>query len=129
MVSDRHEYYNIQEFLIKDLAEKLFFLEEKLSKAFEGKAKEFKESQSWINSMKNKIRSLKLGYSNSDMEKIGLYLKLSEISENQNEYEKATEYLWEAFVIIGNIFRQNNMIFPAKTKGMTFKDYVVGEVG
>lgn len=129
MIANKHEYYNIQEFLIRDLAEKLFYIEEKLSKAFQGKPREFKDAQSWIRSMKNKIRSLNLVCSHENMEKISLYLDLSSIYERRNQFEKATEYLWEAFVLIGQIFKSNNMIFPQKVKGMTFKDYVVGEVG
>jgi len=123
----QHEHYNIQGELIENLAERLFLLEEKLSQAYNGKAKSFRESVSGVISLKNKVKSLKLGYSNESIIKIDLYLELAKRLEQVNEFEKGSDYLWEALIIITNILKDNDMIFPKKMTGMSFKKFVDSE--
>lgn len=123
----QHEYYNIQGQLIENLAERLFLLEDRLAMAYNGKSRAFRDSLSWIIALKNKIKSLKLGYSKNDMIKLELYIRLGKSLESSNSLEEATNYLWEGLIIITNILKDNNMIFPKKMTGMSFKKFVESE--
>lgn len=124
----KHEHYNIQGELIENLAERLFLLEEMLARASNGKAKDYVNALSWTNALKNKIKSLNLGYSKERMLKIELYIELARKLERFNEFQSGSNYLWEALILITNIFKDNDMIFPKKTKGMSFKKFVDSEV-
>jgi hypothetical protein len=123
------EHYNIQGDLINNLAERIFYTEEVLSKSYEGRLKYFSQAKSWIISLKNKIRALGLSYSKNQMTLIELNIKLALKLEEYNRFEEATDYLWCAFEKIQLIFKQNNLIFPKRTKSMSFKEYVKDQVG
>ena len=58
----KHEHYNIQQELITNLAEQLFYLEQLLSEAYNGRSKAYRESLGKVIGLKNKIKSLKLWY-------------------------------------------------------------------
>lgn len=123
----QHEHYNIQGELIENLAERLFILEDMLSKAYNGKARAYRESLSWVIGLKNKIKSLKLGYDEKKMIKVELLIKISKALEYSNNFEEGSNYMWEALILITNILKDNDMIFPKKITGMSFSKFVESE--
>ncbi|SRR6056297_1662434 len=127
--NNNYEHYNVHGDLVKNLGERIFETEELLSKAYGGKPRHFRSAKSWVMSLKNKIKALGLNYKAKNMEIINLYLEISQkISEN-NEFERATEYLWEAFELIQMIYKNNHLLFPQKTKSMSFSKYAATEIG
>jgi hypothetical protein len=122
-----HEHYNIQSNLVENLANRIFFAEEKLSEAYNGKAKSFRQALGSIVGLKNKLVSLNLGHSKSDMELIKLNIEISRKLESINCFEEGTNYLWDGLNIIVNIFKDNDMVFPKRTKGMSFKKFIESE--
>lgn len=119
----KHEHYNIQGELIENLADRLFLVEDMLAHAYNGRARYFREGLSWVVSLKNKVKSLKLGYNENRMIKIELYIKIAKKFEYINDFENGTDYLWKALILITNIFKDNDMIFPKKYQGMSFKKF------
>jgi len=126
--NSKYEHYNIQGYLMQNLAERIFFTEERLSKAYEGKPRNYLIAKSWVISLKNKIKALKLLYDRKRMKIIELNIEISEKLAADNRFEEATDELWKAFEIIQNLYKENNLIFPRKTKGMSFKDFASSEI-
>jgi len=124
----KFEHYNIHGDLVENLGQRIFETEELLSGAYNGKARDYSRAKSWIINLKNKIQSLGLNYSPKKMQLIELYIKLSRKISDQNDFENATEYLWEAFKEIQKIFKMNDLLFPKKAKSVSFKDFATSEV-
>jgi len=126
--NDKYEHYNIQGLLMQNLADKIFYTEERLSKSYEGKPRHYRVAKSWVLSLKNKIKALNLLYGKKKMKIIELNIKISEKLVGDNRFEEATDYLWSAFELIQNIYKENNLIFPKKTRSMSFKDFAASDI-
>lgn len=123
-----YDQYNFQGKLIINLADTLFELEEKISKAYQDKAGYFADSLSGLKLFTDKIIGMDLKYNRKIMKLIELYLELAEYYYNENQLLEGAKYLSKAYQKICNIIKYNDMMFPRNRKVTSFKQWVEQQV-
>jgi len=126
--SSDYDQYNFQGKLIINLADTLFELEEKISKAYQDKAGYFLDSISGLRLFKDKIIGMDLKYNKKVIKLIDLYLKLADHYYVQNELKKGCIYLSKAYQKICKIIKYNDMMFPRNRKVTSFKKWVEQQI-
>jgi len=126
--SKEFEKYNFQKELIENIADDIFELKEKISYAFEGKVRYYRMAQSEVTSFRDFIIGLGLTFEDKDLELINLNLQISKKLYSQNKFEQGVSFLSSAFIILIKILKRNNMVFPVRTKGMSFSAFAKSEM-
>ncbi|MFW6173053.1 MAG: hypothetical protein ACOC5T_04850 [Elusimicrobiota bacterium] len=120
---DDYNQYNFQGKLIVNLADTLFELEEKISKAYQDRPGHFLAALSGLRLFTDKIIGMDLKYSKKAMKVIHLYLKLGERYYNDNRLLEGSEYLSKAYQKICNIIKYNDMMFPRNRRVTSFTQW------
>lgn len=119
-----YENYNFQGKLIENLADSLFLLKERISKAYQERPSDYENALSDCILFVDNIIGMKLKYQHDDIKKINLFLKLAKIYYQSNNLSEGTLYLSKAYQKICSIIKLNDMMFPKLRKVTSFKNWV-----
>lgn len=127
MSSKNNIVYNIQGKLIENISENLFDIYASLEGARCERPSAYREVLSKIETCRDLIKGA-YNYDKVKMEKMNLYLEMARLLENKNEFRNGTEYIGKAYRKLLLILKDNGVLFPKKSKGMTWKSYVEKKV-
>lgn len=122
-VKQNYEHYNFQARLIQNIADGLFDLEYKISKAYEERPSAFVNALSSSRIFVDKLIGMDLKIKKNEIKKLNLYLDIAQRYYERNQFLEGCKYLSLAFRKIWNIIKLNDMAFPRSRKVTSFKDW------
>lgn len=125
---DVGERFNLQLFFIEDLAKRLTKIGNNIARASNGLISSYRMALGELNAFWSLILGSGLKIDRRDIEITNVYLAIAENLQNVNIVE-GTDFLKKALEKMLFIIKQNNLLFPLRTRGLSFKKYVERELG
>lgn len=125
--SEEYNRLNLQLYYIEQLAELIEKIGRNLGEAGNASISCYRTAYGQLFTMKDLILGAKLSFHERDLILFDLYMRLADKLENYNLREGSNN-MRNAFELLIKVIRQNNLIFPQKTRAFGFKSFVEEEV-
>lgn len=125
--SDQFNRLNLQLYYIEQLAELIEKIGRNLGEAGNSKISEYRSAKGQLYTFKDLMRGARLSFHERDVLIFNLYMDLATKLESYDLIE-GTRVMRNAFELLIKIAKQNNLIFPQRTRAFGFKSFVEEEI-
>lgn len=124
--SEEYNRLNLQLYYIEQLADLIERIGRNLGEAGNSSISSYRTAYGQLFTFKDLLMGAKLSFHEKDLLLFKLYMNLADKFENYDLREGATN-MRNAFELLIKVTRQNNLIFPQKTRSHSFKSFVEEE--